>query len=137
MSKVKTVLRQRKMLFAAMLALTIFGAVYGFAASLNVTSNKLSAGNATVASCQSTSPTSSYDIAYDSTLGGYKVSDVVVSGIASTCNSLPISVTLTGASSANLAALSGSTGTTGSVTLTPSSTVDASLLQGISVAING
>ena len=40
-------LAKKKTLFALVLALTIFGAVYGFAATLNVGTNQLSAGNAT------------------------------------------------------------------------------------------
>ena len=50
MQKLLTNLIKRKTLFALVLALTIFGAVYGFAATLNVGANTLSAGNATVAS---------------------------------------------------------------------------------------
>jgi hypothetical protein len=130
-------LLKRRFLIATIAAITVFGGVYGFAASLNVGTNKLSAGNATVASCQSTSPTSTYNVAYDSTLGGYKVSSVVVTGIDSGCNSLPILVTLTNSSSTSLGEMTGNTGTTGSVTLTPSSTIDASAVTGVSVAING
>ncbi len=59
---------KRRTLFAVVLALTIFGAVYGFAATLNVGANTLSAGNASVASCQATgTPTGTYTVAYDST----------------------------------------------------------------------
>ena len=78
MSTIKA-LAQKKTLFALVLALTIFGAVYGFAATLNVGSNQLSAGNASVASCQASgTPTGTYTVAYDSTLSGYSVSGVTV-----------------------------------------------------------
>src|SRR5881392_2127277 len=54
-------LARKKTLFALVLALTIFGAVYGFAATLSVGTNQLSAGNATVASCQASgTPTGTY-----------------------------------------------------------------------------
>ena len=49
MQKLLTNLIKRKTLFALVLALTIFGAVYGFAATLNVGANTLSAGDASVA----------------------------------------------------------------------------------------
>ena len=129
---------KRKFLVATAAAVTVFATVYGFAATLNIGTSKLSAGNATVASCQSTSPTSTYSIAYDSTLGGYKVSAVTVSGLASTCGSLPISITLAGSANASLGQVTGTVpGGGGSLTLTPSSTIDASLVTGVSIAING
>ena len=60
--------------------------MYGFAATLNVGTNQLSAGNATVASCQASgTPTGTYAVAYDSTLASYKVSSVTVTGIDAGC----------------------------------------------------
>src|SRR6185369_10046572 len=94
MSTIKAV-AQKKTLFALVLALTIFGAVYGFAATLNVGSNQLSAGNASVASCQASgTPTGTYTVAYDSSISGYKVSGVTVTGLDAGCASKAISVTL-------------------------------------------
>jgi len=130
-------LTQKKTLFAFVLALTIFGAVYGFAATLNVGSNQLSAGNASVASCQATgTPTGTYTVAYDSTLGGYKVSGVTVTGIDTGCNGKSLSATLTGTAGANLGTISGTISGT-SLALTPSGTVSAASVTGVSVAING
>ena len=139
MSKAMKALAKRKTLFAAVLALTIFGAVYGFAATLNVGANTLSAGNATVASCQATgTPTGTYTTAYDSTIPGYKVATVVVTGLDTTnCNGKAISVTLTGAANANLATITGTVPSSGNLTLTPGSTVSAANVTGVSVAING
>jgi hypothetical protein len=137
MSTVITGLLKKRVFFATIAAISIFGGVYGFAASLNVTSNNLSAGNATVAACQATSPNSTYTVAYDSSFGGYKVASVVVTGIASTCNSLPISVDLTGTGNTSLTEMTGNTGTSGSVTLTPSGSIHADAVTGVAVAING
>jgi hypothetical protein len=139
MSKAMKALAKRKTLFAAVLALTIFGAVYGFAATLNVGANTLSAGNATVASCQVTgTPTGTYTTAYDSTIPGYKVASVIVTGLDTTnCNGKAISVTLTGAANANLATITGTVPSSGNLTLTPGSTVSAASVTGVSVAING
>ena len=52
MTKTLKTLAKRRTIFAVVLALTIFGAVYGFAATLSVGANTLSAGNASVASCE-------------------------------------------------------------------------------------
>ena len=85
MIKAAKALTRRRTLFAVVLAITIFGAVYGFAATLNVGSNTLSAGNVAVASCQATgTPTGTYTTAYDSTIPGYKVASVIVTGLDNT-----------------------------------------------------
>ena len=129
----------KKTLFALVLALTIFGAVYGFAATLNVGTNQLSAGNATVASCQASgTPTGTYTVAYDSTLAAYKVSGVTVTGIDAGCASKSVSVTMTGAAGANLGTITGTAPAGGgSLALTPGSTVAAASVTGVAVAING
>ncbi len=130
---------KKRTVFSIVLALTIFGAVYGFAATLNVGANTLSAGNASVASCQASgTPTGTYAVAYDSTLGGYKVSGVTVTGLDAGCATKAVSVTLTGAANANLASLAGTVPAGGgSLALTPGSTVSAASITGVSVAING
>ena len=140
MNKLLTNLIKRKTLLALVLALTIFGAVYGFAATLSVGANTLSAGNASVASCQQTgTPTGTYSVAYDTTAKAYKVSGVTVTGLDNTnCSGKTVSVTLTGT---NGTAILGTTmtGTISAATLavTPASTVLASDVSGVSVAING
>ena len=130
---------KKRTVFSIVLALTIFGAVYGFAATLNVGANALSAGNASVASCQASgTPTGTYTVAYDSTLAGYKVSGVTVTGLDAGCATKAVSVTLTGAANANLASLAGTVPAGGgSLALTPGSTVSAASVTGVSVAING
>jgi hypothetical protein len=139
MIKATKALAKRRTLFAAVLALTIFGAVYGFAATLNLGTDQLSAGNAAVASCQQTgTPTGTYTTAYDSSVPGYKVASVIVTGLDNTnCNGKAISVTLTGAANVNLATITGTVPASGNLTLTPGSTVSAASVTGVSVAING
>jgi hypothetical protein len=129
----------KRTLFASILALTIFGAVYGFAATLNVGTNTLSAGNATVASCQVTgTPTGTYTTSYNSTIPGYAVASVIVTGLDDTnCNGKAVSVTLTGAANASLATFTGTVPASGNLTLTPGSVVSAAGVQGVSVALNG
>ena len=129
----------KRTLVASILALTIFGAVYGFAATLNVGTNTLSAGNATVASCQQTgTPTGTYTTSYNSTIPGYAVASVIVTGLDNTnCNGKAISVTLTGAGNTSLATFSGTVPASGNLTLTPGSVVSAAGVLGVSVALNG
>lgn len=131
-------LMKRKTLFAFVLALTIFGAVYGFAATLNLSTDQLSAGNATVASCQTTTPVASYTPVYDATLGGYKVGTITVTSLDAACASKAISVTLTGGGGTLLNTVTGVVPAVGGVqTLTPGAPVSAALVTGISVAVNG
>jgi hypothetical protein len=139
MIKAISTLAQKKTFFALVLALTIFGAVYGFAATLNLSTNELSAGNATVASCQATgTPTATYAVAYDSTISGYKVSGVTVTGIDAGCASKAVSVTLSGSLGANLNTITGTVPVGGgTLALTPGSVVDAKNVTGVAVAING
>ena len=140
MIKAAKALTRKRTLFAVVLAVTIFGAVYGFAATLGISSNNLSAGNVAVASCQATPVTGTYTTAYDSTIPGYKVASVIVTGLSTTCGSKAVSATLT--DSSNNAIAGGTlTGTApvggGTLTLTPASSVSAATVAGVSVAING
>ena len=136
MTKTLKTLAKRRTLVAVVLGLTIFGAVYGFAATLDVGANTLSAGNAAVASCESAGATGTYTVAYDANIGAYKVATVNVTGIDAACNTKNISVTLTGASNTNLGTIAGTIAGT-SIALTPSATVPAAGVTGVSVAING
>ena len=139
MIKATKALAKRRTLFAVVLALTIFGAVYGFAATLNLGTDQLSAGNASIASCQqSGTPTGTYTTAYASTLPGYKVASVVVTGLDTAhCSGKAISVTLTDSSNLGLTTLAGTVPVSGDLTLTPGSTISAAAVTGVSVAING
>jgi hypothetical protein len=140
MSKSLKALMKKKTLFAFVLALTIFGAVYGFAATLNIGTNQLSAGNATVASCETVgTPTATYSVAYDSTLPGYKVSQVTVTGIDAACVGKTVSVQPTGALFAALGTpLTGTAIAGGTLVMpAPASPLSASAVTGLSVSING
>jgi hypothetical protein len=138
MSRVFKGLAKRRFLLATIAAVTVFGAVYGFAASLNLTSNKLSAGNATVASCQSTSPNATYTVSYNATTGDYDVASVVVTGLDSACGSKPMNVTLQGSGNTSLGEITGTVPAGGgSLTLTPSGSIHAKDVVGVSAAING
>jgi hypothetical protein len=140
MTKTLKTLAKRRTLVALVLGLTIFGAVYGFAATLNVGANTLSAGNASVASCETVgTPTGTYTVAYDSAVPGYKVATVTVTGLDVGCANKAISATLTGTAGANLATIAGTVPAGGgTLLLTPGATpIPAASVTGVSVAING
>jgi hypothetical protein len=140
MHKLLSSLIKRKTVFALVLALTIFGAVYGFAATLNVGANTLSAGNATVASCETTgTPTGTYSLAYDTTNKAYGISGVTVTGLDAACAGKSVAVTLTSAAGAtNLASITGTVPAGGgSLAISTSGYIAAANVSGVSVAING
>lgn len=124
---------------ALLLALTIFGAVYGFAATLNVGASPLAAGNASVASCQAAgSPTGAYTVAYDPALGSYGIAGITVKNLDAGCAAKTVSVTLTGEANAILATISGVVPAGGgSLALSPGTAVAAANVTGVSVGING
>ena len=53
MRKIRHTTRTTKLVLAAVVASIVFAGVYGFAASLSLTSSGLGAGNAVVAACGS------------------------------------------------------------------------------------
>jgi hypothetical protein len=79
-------LLRKKWLLAVIAAAVVGSAAYAFAATLNVSSKSLGAGNVTVTSCTS-SVTASYTNAYDSALTGgqFAVNTVSLKFADSTC----------------------------------------------------
>jgi hypothetical protein len=121
----------------------VFATVYGFAASLTVTSASLGAGTSAVAACQSTALNVTYTPTYSSTIPGYEATTVTVNGLDETapkCGGKAIRVTLTGpgASNASLgeqtATLATGVGTTQGFTF---SGVSAASVTGVHVVISG
>jgi len=137
MRKIRNATRTTKFVVAAVVASAVFAGVYGFAASLGLTSSGLGAGSAVVASC-GTGITASYTTAYSSSIPGYSVSQVNLSAIPAACLSKSYRIQLTGASGAAVGSeLTGtlpSSGTTANIAT--SGSPDASLVTGISVVIS-
>jgi hypothetical protein len=137
MRKFRNTSRATKLLLAAVVASIVFAGVYGFAASLGLSSTGLGAGNAVVASC-GTGIQAAYTTAYSSSIPGYSVSQVNLSSIPAACLSKSYRIQLTGAAGATVGAeMTGSlpaSGTTANIST--SGNVDASLVTGISVVVS-
>jgi hypothetical protein len=140
---IKQMAKQR-FLLALVIGLTVFGAVFAFAATLNVGSTALSAGNATVSSCDSDGVNATYTLAYDAAIPGYKVANVVVNGINAGCAGKSVTVNLTDGANASLAS-STKTFASGPLTFTtgvggdfaPTTAIQASSVSNVNTVING
>jgi hypothetical protein len=137
MHKFRNTTRTTKLVLAAVVASIVFAGVYGFAASLGLTSSGLGAGNAVVASC-GTGINAAYTTAYSSSLPGYSVSQVNLTSIPAACLSKAYRIQLTGAAGATVGAeMTGTlpaSGTTANIST--SGNVDASAVTGISVVVS-
>jgi hypothetical protein len=84
---------KKRLLVGLATAGIIGGGVYGFAATLIVNSDNLAAGSDAVASCD-TSVDAEYEVAWDTALAAYEVTDVDVTNIAAACEDHEVQVTL-------------------------------------------
>ena len=128
----------KRVLAAIFAGLLTFGAVYGLAASLNLTSDSLGAGTAVVAACQAGTLNATYTSTYSATTPGYTVGTVNVTGLAATCYSKAYKITLSGAGNASLGEATGTTpasGTSFSAAFAPA--LSAASITGIDVVISG
>ena len=128
----------KRLLVMGMAAVLTFGAVYGMAASLNLTTDSLGAANSTVAACQSAQLTATYSSSYSTSTPGYTVGTVTVTGLAATCYSMPYKITLSTTGNTSLGEATGTTpasGTSFAATFSPA--VSAASVTGISVVISG
>ena len=73
MRKFRKTNRTTKIVIAAVIASIVFAGVYGFAASLGLTSSGLGAGSAVVYSC-GTGINAAYSTTYSASILGYSVS---------------------------------------------------------------
>ena len=131
-----------RILVGLVAGVTVFGAVFAVAASLGVTSSTLGSGGSSVTSCDTDGVSAGYGDTYDSTLPGYKVTTVTISGINGTnCNGKTIKVTLTGSGNAGLAERTDTLDNTGSKALDFSTgtgaPVSAASVTGIQAVISG
>jgi hypothetical protein len=139
MHSIRNATRTTKMIVAAVAAFIVFAGVYGFAASLGLSSSGLGAGSTGVSACTGGSTISvGYSTTYAASIPGYSVSSVNLSAIPAGCLSKGFRIQLTGAANAPVGAeMTGtlpSSGTTANIPTT--GTVDASLVTGVSVVVS-
>jgi hypothetical protein len=128
----------KRALIAALVGVMAFGTFYGLAASLNVSSDSLGAGDVTVAACQAATLTATYTTSYSASTPGYTVGTVTVTGLAATCYSKAYKITLSGSAGASLGEATGTTPSSGtSFAATFSPAVSAASVAGIAVVVSG
>jgi len=137
MRKFRQTKRTTKIVVAAVISSIVFAGVYGFAASLGLTSSGLGAGSAVVAAC-GTGINTAYTTTYSASIPGYSVSQVNLSAIPAACLSKSYKIQLTGAAGVAVGSeMSGTlpaSGTTANIST--AGTPDASLVTGVSVVIS-
>jgi|ERR1017187_9729345 hypothetical protein len=128
----------KRVIGAIVAGVVAFSGIYALAASLSVTSNTLGAGTAAVASCQSTAINVTYTpLAYTSGTG-YTTTSVTVTGLASTCNSVPYRITLYQTSGASIVEATGTTPSSGTTFTTSAFTAaSAASVTGVAVVLGG
>src|SRR5918999_1366163 len=93
----------RRTIAGALAGLTVFGAVFAMAANLGgITGGQVGADSTTVTSCDTDGVTTSYASSWDTTDERYEVTSVTVSGIANTCDTRTLSVSLTDSTGAQI-----------------------------------
>jgi hypothetical protein len=135
--KIRMARTATKLVIATAVALVAFGGVYGFAASLGITSSGLGAGSAVVAACGS-GTTVAYTTTYTAAISGYSVSQVNLASIPAACLSKSYNIQLTGAAGATVgSAMSGTLPASGTTaTIATAGNPDASLVTGVSVVFS-
>jgi hypothetical protein len=128
-----------KLTLAVVASLTVFASVYGFAASLGVSTSGLGADNKVVASCGS-GMTFAYTTSYYAGLPGYAVNGISLSSIPAGCYGKSLAVTFSDGSNAALGSqvtASLPSTATGSVSITPGTNdIDASKVANVSVVVS-
>ncbi|HJQ50647.1 MAG TPA: hypothetical protein VJ838_09055 [Gaiellaceae bacterium] len=135
--KIRMARTATKVIIATAVALVAFGGVYGFAASLGITTNGLGAGSAVVAAC-GTGTNVGYTTTYTAAITGYSVSQVNLTNIPAACNSKTYNIQLTGAAGATVgSAMTGTLPASGTTaTIATTGNPDASLVTGVSVVFS-
>jgi hypothetical protein len=136
MRKIRNTTRAMKLVLAAVVSCIVFAGVYGFAASLGLSSSGLGAGSSVVAACGS-GIQAAYTTAYAAAIPGYAVSQVNLSAIPAGCQSKSYKIQLTGAGGAAVGAeMSGTLPAAATANIATSGNPDASLVTGVSVVIS-
>jgi hypothetical protein len=138
--QVRNATLQRKLVLATVASCIVFGTVHGFAASLGAATTGLGATNKLIASC-GTGMTFAYTTGFYNGTSGYAVNSINLSDIPAGCLSKHLYVTFydssNNASGSPVSATLPASGTTQSISITPSSnTIDADEISGVSVVVS-
>ena len=127
----------KRIIVAILAGLTVFGAVFAMAATLNgITGQKLGADDAAVASCDTDGVTSDYTSAWDATDKRYEVGTVTIGGVADACDGGTLKVTLAdGTGSINEMTLAIPASAAVSFNLTPSPAPASEAVAAVHVSI--
>lgn len=128
---------KKKLILTAVAGATVFGGVYGLAASLNLTSDSLGAGQSVVAACQAGALNATYSSTYAGSVPGYTVTTVTLAGLTSSCYNKAYRLTLSDGGNASLAETTGTTPGTGSTVAATFSNVNAASITGVALVISG
>jgi hypothetical protein len=129
--------RAKRTLIGLAIGGTVFGGVYGFAASLGVSSDTLGAGSAVVAACQPGTVNVTYATTYVAGSSNQATTVTLTNLDPTLCGGKAAQVTLSGASNALLGQQSitvPATGTTADLTFTG---VNAAAVTGVHAVISG
>ena len=129
--------RIKKSLITGAAATAIFGATYGLAASLGLTSDTLGAGNVVVAACQVGAFNATYQPTYAAGQPGYQATTVTLTGMTSGCQSKAYKATLYGAGGASLLETTGTMPVAFGPVAISFAGVNAASVTGIAVVISG
>ena len=126
----------KKFLVSVVAGVAVFGSVTAFAATLNVTSGGLGAGNASVSACN-TAANVSYTGGFNTTTHAYDVATVTVTSAAG-CSGKTYQVTFMDNSNAVLGTeVTGTLDSSGADTKTVAAGVSAVSLKNVAVVITG
>jgi uncharacterized membrane-anchored protein len=129
---------RNRLIIKLLAAATVFSAAFAMAASLGgITSNKLGADDAAVASCDTDGVTTAYTSSWDTTDKRYEVSSVTVSNVSDTCDGQTLQVTVADSSNVQLGegTLAIPTSAATSHTVTLSSAASSELAANVHVTI--
>ncbi len=129
---------RKRIALAGFLGLCTVGALGASAASLGgLTAARLGADDEIVASCDADGITVGFTNAYDATVGRYRVTNVVLTGVAATCDTLTASVTLRDSTNANIGSGTQTVTASGTVNVPVTVTVNnnAEAVVGVAVVI--
>jgi hypothetical protein len=131
---------RRKPILALVVGAVVFSSAFAFAATLGVSAGSLGAGNAAVTSCTSAIATN-YTVAYDSTLPGYKVNNVTVTGTLTSCANKSLTVDLVNGSNVSVGQITHTVtageATSGTISLAAPAGVNAATLANVHAVIAG